>query len=105
MSTGTWSLEERDICVRYFTGMTWAEVAAEHDMKCGACKPGMLRLEQIDATERLNWVRFFDTEITWSERFGLAMPIRTVTLTLKCDHCAMQFEMPIHAKEEQPKDV
>src|SRR5258705_13008059 len=62
----------------------WRTVAAEHEMRCGRCRGGMLRLVEIVYT------------ITPYK------PFQSVSVLLRCDNetCELEFEMPLHAREE-----
>ncbi len=94
-------LDELDAALTSILGMTWAEICTEHDMKCGRCKRGTLRVATVTITDHFPglWeVQRDDKHArTWH---WPAPPTQTVTVDLRCEDCAMAFAMPLHAKEE-----
>lgn len=89
--------QERDESMRAMVGRTWEEIAEEHDMRCGACRGGMLTLENVTAIYQRYMAQWTLESVEWTPAFN---PWRkTVTLTLVCDQCGATMKMPIHAKE------
>lgn len=98
---------QRDDMLRLLTGGSWDEIAASHDMKCGACRRGMLELAQIDIEQRLdapNWLtRWSDPDEpytpSWKSHLEPVAVHKSVTLQLRCASCGASISMPINAKE------
>src|SRR5260221_9940606 len=107
MSTsGHWTREETDAVCLAHLGQTWAQVAAEHDMKCGRCNPGMLILATVTIDQFFppwKWPKWDRSEPARWTPLPTWEPVTTVTLVLRCDTCGLEFEMPLHAKEGQAR--
>lgn len=94
--------EDLDAALVSILGMTWAEIAAEHDMKCGRCKGGMLRLQTVNISERFSpFERVKVKKDGWRTEIVMTPLAQSVTVDLCCEDCGLKFAMPLHAREEQ----
>ncbi len=76
------------------TGRTWAELAAAHEMPCGACRGGILRLDDV----HLEHISPVDSLLESPSADHLATH-RATDVRLVCDGCGFELEMPLHEKE------
>lgn len=93
--------EERDKLLQVHIGMTWDEIAATHDMRCGACRGGVLRLDTVNLTTSVATDDMPAPVPGWRPAMPLplARVATSVTLGLVCDRCGQQMAMEPHAKE------
>ena len=81
--------------VERVTGRTWAELAAAHEMPCGACRTGILRLDDVHI-----WPMSPVDSLLASPDDQHMVTHRATDVRLVCDSCGLEFEMPLHEKEE-----
>jgi hypothetical protein len=81
--------------VERVTGRTWAELAAAHEMPCGACRGGILRLDDVHIWPFDSLV---DSLLESPSADHLATH-RATDVRLVCDGCGFELEMPLHEKE------
>ena len=87
------------------TGMHWAEIATEHDMRCGACRNGRLELQNVIVNVNMAPTIWYDPGKPWgidiSKPFELPRMSwqQTVTLKLRCELCGVELHLPLHTKE------
>jgi hypothetical protein len=80
--------------VERLTGRSWAEIAAAHEMPCGACRGGILRLDDVHI-----WPMSPADSLFESPPGGPLRSHRATDVRLVCDACGLEFEMPFRERE------